>query len=134
MVSNYTLPVNLGNPTEYTIEGKPCIFICYTFRFYNDCAILSSSEVRHQWFVLLPLELFSPFVCLVLPMRSQNSVVDVMTRIQTGQLRNHGSIRGSGRDFSDPLRTQTGSSIHLASYLVGNVGTFPGGKMASARH
>lgn len=25
MASNYTLPVNLGNPTEYTIEGKLCI-------------------------------------------------------------------------------------------------------------
>jgi hypothetical protein len=106
MASNYTLPVNLGNPTEYTIEGKPCIFIHSTFRFYSDCAIVSSSEVRHQWLVLLPLELFSPFVCLVIPVESQDSVVDVMTRIQTGQLRNNGSIHGSGRDFSVSLRTQ----------------------------
>lgn len=122
MTSNYTLPVNLGNPTEYTIEGKPCISIHSTFIFYNDCGISSSSssEVRHQWLVLFPLELFFHFVLPVICMWSQDSVVNVMSRIQTGQLRNHGSIHGSGRDLS----METGSRIHLAFYEVVNVGTF----------
>ena len=123
MTSNYTLPVNLGNPTEYTIEGKPCVSIHYTFIFYNDCGISASSEVRHQWLVLFPLELFFHFVLLVICMWSQDSVVSVMSRIQSGQLRNHGSIHGSGRDLS----MQTGSRIQLASYVVGNVGSFPRG-------
>ena len=123
MTSNYTLPVNLGNPTEYTIEGKPCISIHSTFIFYNDRGISSSSEVRHQWLVLFPLELFFHFVLPVTCMCSQDSVVSVMSRIQTGQLRNRGSIHGSGRDLS----LKAGSRIHLASYVVDNVGTFPKG-------
>jgi len=123
MTSNYTLPVNLGNPTEYTIEGKPYISIHSTFIFYNDCGISSSSEVRHQWLVLFPLELFFHFVLPVICMWSQDSVVGVMLGIQTGQLRNHGSVHGSGRDLS----MQTGCRIHLASYVVGNVGIFPRG-------
>ena len=122
MTSNYTLPVNLGNPTEYTIEGKPCISIHSTFIFYNDCGI-SSSEFRHQWLVLFPLELFFHFVLPVMCMWSPDSVVGVMSRIQTGQLRNHGSIHGSGRDLS----MQTGSRIYVASYVVGNIGNFPRG-------
>jgi hypothetical protein len=48
-------------------------------------------------------------------MWSQGSVVSVMTLIQTGQLRNQGSIPGSGRDSSVPISTQAGSGIHLAS-------------------
>jgi hypothetical protein len=74
----------------------------FTFRLYTDFGILSLSEVRHQWLVLLPLELFCYFVCLVIPMGSQDSVVGVMTRIETGQLRNHGSIPGNERDFCFP--------------------------------
>lgn len=123
MTSNYTLPVNLGNPTEYTIEGKPCISGHSTFIFYNDYEISSSSEVRHQWLVLFPLELFFQFILLVICMWSQDSVVGIMSTNQTGQLRNHGSIHGSGRDLS----MQIGSRIHLASYVVGNVGNFPRG-------
>jgi len=121
MTSNYTLPVNLGNPTEYTIEGKPCISIHSTFIFYNDCGISSSSEVRHHWLVLFLLELIFHFVLPVICLWSQDNVVGVMSRSQTGQLRIRGSIHCSGRDLS----TQTGSRIHLASYLVGNVGNFP---------
>jgi len=40
MASNYTLPVNLGNPTEYTIEGKPCTSSYYCTNTYHRIFIL----------------------------------------------------------------------------------------------
>lgn len=70
-----------------------------------------------------PIGVIFYFVLLVICKWSQDGVVGVMSRIQTGQLRNRGSIRGSGRDLS----MQTGSRIHVASYVVGNVGTLPRG-------
>jgi hypothetical protein len=36
MTSNYTLPVNLGNPIEHTIEGKLHVYVCLP----SDCTLI----------------------------------------------------------------------------------------------
>jgi hypothetical protein len=53
-------------------------------------------------------------------------------RIDTGRAWTYGlgSIPGRGKIYLN--KVQTGSGAHPASYLVGNRGSFPGGKVAGA--
>lgn len=38
MASNYTLPVNIGNPVEHTIESKICLlYIIFSKPFFDIC-------------------------------------------------------------------------------------------------
>jgi hypothetical protein len=55
-----------------------------------------------------------------------------VTRLQAERLRSWGSIPGRSKRFSLLHSVQIGCGTQLASYTMGNCGSFPGGKTAGA--
>jgi hypothetical protein len=52
--------------------------------------------------------------------RSRNNIVDIVSRLWTGQPRNRVRFHGGARGFSLFCKSSSGSGAHLPSYSVGN--------------